>query len=94
MLKEIALLLVLSALTLYSSEGERLYTEAKCQRCHLKGSNFDPNSINKAGKSSKVKDMKSLMSWIVSCDNYFSIGWFPEEQKEVAEYLNRTYYKY
>jgi hypothetical protein len=94
-MKPVILFLSLCTLTaLQASDGEKLYTEAKCQSCHLLGANFDPNSINKPGKASKVNDPKSLLKWVVSCDNYFSTGWFPEEQREVADYLNRVYYKF
>ena len=75
-------------------EGRALYLEAKCQKCHLKDSKFDPNSIKKEGLKSKVKDKRGIHKWVVDCDNYFSIGWFPEEQDKVTDYLNSVYYKF
>jgi len=74
-------------------EGKTLYLEAKCQKCHLQDKSFDPNSINKEGKRSKVTDMKSLKKWVASCDHYFEIGWFPEEQDKVSQYLNSVHYQ-
>jgi len=74
-------------------EGKKLYKSANCQKCHLLGENFDPNSINKEGLVSKVKTKKNLLAWVSSCDNFFNIGWFPQEQKDVAAYLNATHYK-
>ncbi len=71
-----------------------MYLEAQCQKCHLQDAKFDPNSVNKEGMHSKVRDRKSIKKWVVSCDNYFDIGWFPEDQKKVAAYLNSVYYKY
>jgi len=38
--------------------------------------------------------MKQVKKWVVSCDNYFDIGWFPEDQEKVAAYLNSVHYKY
>lgn len=93
MIRTILFVSILALYALQGGEGERLYTGAKCQRCHLQGADFDPNSINKPGKVSKVGNPRGILKWVVSCDNYFSIGWFPEEQKEVAEYLNRVYYR-
>jgi len=77
-----------------STDGKSLYLEAKCQKCHLQDSKFDPNSINKPGMLSQVNNKAGIQKWVVSCDNYFSVGWFPDEQKEVAKYLNRVFYKY
>ena len=76
-----------------AEEGKKLYTQANCQKCHLMGENFDPNSINKEGLVSKVKDIKGIKSWVAGCDSFFNIGWFPEEQAKVVKYLNATYYK-
>ncbi len=79
-------------LSLNAQEGKSLYLKANCQKCHLQGKKFDPNSINKGGKVSKVSDLKSLKRWVASCDHYFEIGWFPEEQNQVSRYLNSVYY--
>lgn len=75
-------------------DGKSLYLEAKCQKCHLQYSKFDPNSINKPGMLSKVSNKSGIHKWVTSCDNYFDVGWFPSEQKEVAKYLNKVFYKY
>ena len=74
-------------------EGKELYLEANCQKCHLQDEKFDPNSIKKEGLKSKVKQMKDLHKWVKDCDNYFSIGWFPEEQDKVVKYLNKVFYR-
>ncbi|HGZ70077.1 MAG TPA: hypothetical protein ENL00_00320 [Nitratifractor sp.] len=74
-------------------EGKEHYMEAKCQKCHLSGDKFDPNSINKEGLASKVKNKKDIKTWVANCDNFLNIGWFPEEQAKVAEYLNSSHYK-
>ena len=92
---------ILSTITLLTTiilanttqEGKTLYLEAKCNKCHLQDSKFDPNSTKKEGLTSKVKSKKDLQKWVTDCNNYFSIGWFPEEEKEVATYLNAVYYK-
>jgi hypothetical protein len=78
---------------IFANEGKELYLEAKCQKCHLQDEKFDPNSIKKEGVKSKVKNLKELKKWVIDCDNYFSVGWFPEEQDKVVKYLNETFYK-
>ena len=98
-MKKFLILIVLTILGFSSednksiSEAKELYLEANCQKCHLQDEKFDPNSIKKEGLASKVKKLKDLKKWIVDCDNYFSVGWFPEEQEAVAKYLNSVYYK-
>ena len=55
-----------------AEEGKKLYTQANCQKCHLMGKNFDPNSINKEGLVSKVKDIKGIKSWVAECDSFLN----------------------
>lgn len=97
-MKYILFTLVLFSLnSLYADivkEGKELYLDAKCQRCHLEGAKFDPNSINKDGFKSQVNNKKGIHKWVESCDNYFNVGWFPKEIDKVAEYLNSSYYKF
>jgi len=77
-----------------AQEGKKLYTSANCQKCHLMGKNFDSDSINKDDDLSQVKNKKGIHKWVESCDNYFNVGWFPEEIDKVTEYLNNTHYKF
>ena len=75
-------------------EGRELYLEAKCQKCHLQDEKFDPNSLKKEGLSFKSKSIKDIHKWVVNCNEYFSVGWFPEEEDKVTEYLNKVFYKF
>jgi len=75
-------------------DGKKLYIKENCQKCHLQDSSFDPNSIDKPGVQSKVKSKDDIHKWVASCDNYFGVGWFPEEQKSVEKYLNSVFYKF
>ena len=93
---KILFFIMLLSLFLFSNtieEGKELYLDAKCNKCHLDGKEFDPNSIKKEGLHSKVKTQKDLLKWVTDCNSYFNIGWFPEEEKQVAHYLNAIYYK-
>ena len=94
MKKTVLIFLVMSAGAFAADmeKGEALYLKAQCQKCHLQGEKFDPNSINKEGKVSKVRDVQGIRSWVQGCDNYFDIGWFPEEQDLVSRYLNAVFY--
>ncbi len=90
----ITLLLSLNLFANDIKEGKELYLDAKCQKCHLQDDKFDPNSIKKEGLSSKVKNKDDIRKWVESCDNFFNIGWFPEEIDKVTEYLNNSFYKF
>ena len=75
-----------------AEKGEALYLKAQCQKCHLQGKDFDPNSVNKEGKVSKGSDVRGIHKWVEGCAHYFNIGWFPEEQDLVSRYLNAVFY--
>ena len=75
------------ALSDKAQEGKELYLDANCKQCHGNGENFDV-------KNHKAKEMDSLNRWVRNCDSALDTGWFPEEQENVAQYLNETHYKY
>ncbi len=75
------------ALTPITQEGEDLYLEANCQKCHNKGSSFD-------AKQHKAKSLFELKGWVSSCAGFFDISWFPEDEKKVLHYLNQEFYHY
>jgi hypothetical protein len=68
-------------------DGQELYMDANCQKCHNVGTNYD-------FKNKKAKNLNDLKKWVGLCDSQLEIGWFPEEQTSVAEYLNKAHYKY
>lgn len=76
-----------SSMSAQATTGEELYLDAKCQKCHNQGSNFD-------AKEKKAKNDFELKGWVSSCDGFFDVGWFPEEQIDVQQYLNEVYYHY
>jgi len=75
------------ALSANAKEGKVLYTDANCMKCHGISPKFDP-------KQKKATDFEKVNSWVRACDSSLEIGWFPEEQKSVAQYLNESHYKH
>jgi len=75
------------ALSPQAQEGEDVYLEANCQRCHNYGKDFDP-------QKDSVFNKFELGKWVTSCAVYFDISWFPEEKDSVVKYLNEIKYKY
>ena len=90
--KLLALVLISSSLNANSLStqalnGQELYLEANCQKCHNQDASYD-------AKKKKSKNMANLSMWVKNCDSFFETGWFPEEQDAVIKYLNEVYYKY
>ena len=75
------------ALSEEAKEGKVLYTEANCMKCHGISPKYDPKKL-------KATDFEKVNSWVRLCDTQLEIGWFPEEQEAVAQYLNESYYKH
>ena len=75
------------ALSDMAEEGKELYSNANCTQCHGNINSFD-------FKNHKVKNKHDISQWVKNCDANLETGWFPEEQTNVAEYLNQKHYKY
>jgi DUF2075 family protein len=75
------------ALSTQTQEGEDIYLEANCQKCHSYGKKFYTTKNNVFNKS-------ELQKWVTSCAVHFDISWFPEEKNSVVKYLNEIQYKY
>ena len=72
-----------------TSAGKKLHNE-KCTGCHMMK---DHTSLY-TRKDHKVNSIKSLGGMVSTCAQNLNVGWFPEEEKEVVDYLNETYYKF
>jgi hypothetical protein len=42
----------------------------------------------------KVKNPSQLLTQVRACNTMLNTGWFPEDEENVAAYLNREYYKF
>jgi len=83
----ISLNLNAAQLSSQATNGQELYLDADCQKCHNQDNQYD-------AKKKKSKNIANLKTWVTSCDTFFEIGWFPQEQNDVIKYLNEIYYKY
>jgi cytochrome c2 len=88
-MKTLYILLFLSgslyAFSADAQKGKTLYMENGCKKCHGIDAAYDP-------KENKVKNLGELGGWVSSCALHFKISWFPEEEEQVAKYLNETFY--
>ena len=69
-----------------AKKGEKLYHEAKCQKCHT---SEDYTSVDR-----KVKDLAKLQWRVKRCDFTMDAGWFDDEITDVVHYLNSSFYKF
>lgn len=91
-MKRLSIILFIVSVNLFAvgpeaKEGETLYLEADCQKCHNQGKSFD-------AKKYKTKNISELKGWTSSCAGYFDVGWFPEEENKVTKYLNEEFYHF
>ncbi|WP_294961791.1 cytochrome c [Sulfurimonas sp.] len=76
-----------SPLFAYNADsGEKLYLEAKCQKCHT--------SDSFTSADSKVKNLAKLKWRVKKCNFAMDAEWFDDEVDDVVHYLNKKFYKF
>ncbi len=58
-----------------------------CTACHDDSYFLNPSNVT-------AKSMAELKGWVQGCNQRFPQGWFPEEEDDVAAFLNREYYRF
>jgi mono/diheme cytochrome c family protein len=83
---------ILAATTVIADteNGKALYQE-KCATCHMVGG--DHTVFHQEDKR-KMKDLSGLKGQVSMCTQNLNIEWFPDEEKDVVEYLNKQYYHF
>jgi cytochrome c2 len=74
-------------------KGEKLVNESKCNACHVSKVGGDGTAIF-TRPDRKVKSATGLLSQVRTCNTMLGTGWFPEDEENVAAYLNQAYYKF
>lgn len=67
--------------------------EKKCVSCHVSMYGGDGSEIY-LRPDHKVRSPAQLTSQIAACNANTGAGWFPEDEADVAAYLNQKYYKF
>ena len=89
----VALLAPLSAgATPQAAEGQKLVQQHKCEACHESKVYGPPGSIY-TRKDRKVTSWEKLKAQVAGCNTMLSIGLFPDDEENVAKFLNDTWYK-
>jgi cytochrome c5 len=73
-------------------KGEKLVTK-DCESCHASKFGGDPNAIY-TRKDRRVKSASQLLSQVTMCNTQLNAGFFPDDEKDVAAYLNQQYYHF
>lgn len=81
--------LLASTATIANEEGKELHDES-CVACHL----VTHDDAFYTRDHSKMNTLFDLRRQVSMCVSNFELGWFPEEEKAVLDYLNSKYYKF
>jgi mono/diheme cytochrome c family protein len=73
--------------------GKKLALEQNCARCHIEQFGGDGSKIY-SRPDRRVNNVKQLQTQVTFCSTRLKAGWFPEDEEQVAAYLNKEYYKF
>lgn len=71
----------------------RLLAAKDCDACHARLFDGDPNRIY-ARPDHKVKAPAQLLAQVTFCATRLSLQYFPEDEADLAAYLDRDHYKF
>ncbi len=79
---------VFGSVSTFAGEGQELHDES-CLNCHI--AQHDATFYTR--ENLKITNYAGLKRQTSLCASNFSVGWFPEEELSVVDYLNQQYYK-
>ena len=68
--------------------------QQKCYACHAKKSGFGNGDMIYTRSDSKVKSLANLKKMVALCNTELRLDLFPEDEADVAAYLNQLFYKF
>ncbi len=74
-------------------QGQKFYTDLKCAACHAERMMGQASAMYTRADR-KVHNPKQLLAFTQMCVTQLNHDLFPEEVKDIAAYLNQTYYKF
>jgi cytochrome c len=72
----------------------RKIDQQKCYACHAKKSGFGNGDMIYTRSDSKVKNLQNLKSMVAMCNTELRLDLFPEDEADVAAFLNHQFYKF
>ena len=73
--------------------GRKLVEEKRCETCHHNKTMGDASAVY-TRKDRRVTSLAKLRSQVALCNSELSLGLFPDEEDQVTEYLDATYYRF
>jgi mono/diheme cytochrome c family protein len=73
--------------------GEQLVTKQNCESCHAQKMGGDGSAIY-TRKDRIIHDAGALLQRVATCSAQTNAGWFPEDESNVAAYLNQKFYHF
>jgi hypothetical protein len=73
--------------------GRKLVEEKGCETCHHNKTMGDASAIY-LRKDRHVTTLEKLKAQVALCNSELNLGLFPEEEEQVVEYLDATYYRF
>lgn len=73
-------------------EGKKLH-DAMCVSCHVRLVGGDGTEIYKR-IDRKISTPQALLQRVTACNAQVNAGLFPEDEENIAAYLNQQYYKF
>lgn len=73
--------------------GKKAFDEANCNACHVKITGGEPERLFNRPER-KVSDAQALLKLVRFCVSRTGASVFPEDEVNIAAYLNRAYYKF
>lgn len=98
-MKHIMLALLISAFGLNCHAIESSHPAGKqlvqkhCISCHASSYGGDGSEIYKR-EYRKVRSFKGLEAQVRNCNTMLNLKWFDDEEQQVIQYLNQTYYHF
>lgn len=73
--------------------GEQLVRKRNCESCHVQQMGGDGSAIY-TRKDRIINDARALQQRVATCSAQTNAGWFPEDELNVAAYLNQKFYHF
>jgi mono/diheme cytochrome c family protein len=74
------------------AKGQQLH-DKQCVECHMGAVGSDASKIY-TRPNHIIKSRSALSQRVTFCATQINAGWFPEDEENVAAYLNDKYYKF
>lgn len=83
-----------SVLATVNFENGKEIDQHKCYACHAKKTGFGNGDMIYTRSDSKVNSLAKLKAMVERCNTELRLDLFPEDEADVAAYLNKQFYKF